>query len=205
MFTPCVCVEMDTSSNGGFPTTFPILDGKNYDKWCNQMRAILGFQDCLDVVTTGVKKLSEKAYEAQAKEVKKRDYKTQFILHQCVDTSNYEKISRASTSKEAWDILEKCYTGANKLKKVQLQTLRRQYELLQMEANETIAAYLTQVQPLTNSMKECGEKMDDQLIVEKVLRTLNVRFDYIVVAIEESKDLACLKVEELQGSLEAHE
>lgn len=47
--------------------------------------------------------------------------------------------------------------------------------------------------------------MDDQLIVEKVLRTLNVRFDYIVVAIEESKDLACLKVEELQGSLEAHE
>lgn len=43
------------------------------------------------------------------------------------------------------------------------------------------------------------------MIVEKVMRTLTPKFDYIVVPIEESKDLADMKVEELQASLEAHE
>ena len=47
--------------------------------------------------------------------------------------------------------------------------------------------------------------MLDQMIVEKILRTLSPRFDHIVVAVEESKDLERLKIEELQNSLEAHE
>ncbi|KHN20423.1 hypothetical protein glysoja_045572, partial [Glycine soja] len=54
-------------------------------------------------------------------------------------------------------------------------------------------------------MKNCGEKISNQTIVEKILRTLNPKFDHIVVAIEESKKLKEIIVEELQGSLEAHE
>ena len=54
-------------------------------------------------------------------------------------------------------------------------------------------------------MKACDEAMVDSKIVEKVLRTLTPNFDHIVVAIEESKDIENMKVEELQNSLEAHE
>jgi len=54
-------------------------------------------------------------------------------------------------------------------------------------------------------MKACEEVMTDQQIVEKIMRTLSSRFDFIVVAIKESKDVKTLKIEELQSSLEAHE
>ncbi|KAF1865983.1 hypothetical protein Lal_00041681 [Lupinus albus] len=50
-----------------------------------------------------------------------------------------------------------------------------------------------------------NKNIKNKSIVEKVLRTLHPRFDHIVVAIEESKKLDELKVEELQGSLQEHE
>ncbi|XP_045797568.1 uncharacterized protein LOC123891709 [Trifolium pratense] len=54
-------------------------------------------------------------------------------------------------------------------------------------------------------MKACGEAVSSSMRVEKILRSLFPRFDYVVAAIEEPKDLDSMTVEELQGSLEAHE
>ncbi|RDX63212.1 hypothetical protein CR513_58388, partial [Mucuna pruriens] len=54
-------------------------------------------------------------------------------------------------------------------------------------------------------MKTCGGKITDVLIIDKVLKTLTLRFDHIVVAIEESKNPKSVKVEEFLGSLEANE
>ena len=42
-------------------------------------------------------------------------------------------------------------------------------------------------------------------MVEKILGSLANKFEHVVVAIEESKDLETLSIEELIGSLEVHE
>ena len=186
----------------------PVLGEKNFDRWHVQMKALLGFQDVYEIATNGYQEPSASATEAQRstyKDLKKKDCKALFLIHQCVNDANFEKIANATTSKEAWDILIKSYEGAEKIKKVKLQTLRRQYELLAMEETESVAEYFTKILTLTNQMKCCGEQIKEQLVIEKVLRTLTSKFDHIVVAIEESKDLTSFRLKELESSLEAHE
>lgn len=99
----------------------------------------------------------------------------------------------------------KRYGDVDKTKKVKLQTLRRQYELLSMNDQESIAEYFNRIQVLVNGMKSCKEELSDQQIVDKILRTMTPRFDHVAVEIEESKDLDLMSVEELQNYLEAHE
>lgn len=53
-------------------------------------------------------------------------------------------------------------------------------------------------------MKSC-ELINDLHKIEKMLRSLTASFDYIVLLIEQSKNLSDMKLEELKASLEAHE
>ena len=74
-----------------------------------------------------------------------------------------------------------------------------------MEKSESISDYFSRVLALVNQMKANGETFGDQQIVEKILRTLTLQFEYIVTSIEESRDLSVLTVDELIGSLQMHE
>ncbi|XP_058746614.1 uncharacterized protein LOC131619543 [Vicia villosa] len=56
-----------------------------------------------------------------------------------------------------------------------------------------------------NHIKVCGESINDLQKIERVLRYLTAHFDYIVVSMEESKNLVEMKLEELQALLKAHE
>lgn len=49
------------------------------------------------------------------------------------------------------------------------------------------------------------DKISDEIMVAKALRSLPVKFDHVVTAIEESKDLYTFTFGELIGSLQAHE
>ena len=74
-----------------------------------------------------------------------------------------------------------------------------------MREDDKIIGFVSKVQKLIHLMKGCGETITDKMIVEKVNRMLTFPFDHVIVAIQESNKLETLKVEDLVGSLEAHE
>src|SRR6266487_6236914 len=172
------------------------------------MKVIFIVQEADEQVNTILDPLSANVTEQQRttfREAQKKDSKTLFLIHQCVDSKMFEKIADATTSKDAWDILQKSYGGDAKVKKVKLQALKRQFELLEMKSDEAVAEYFTRVETLTNHMKNCGSTLSEEEMVEKVLRTLTHKFDHIVVTIEQTRDLSEIKMEDLQSTLEAHE
>jgi len=73
---------------------------------------------------------------------------------------------------------------------------------MQMEEDQKVSDYFSKMTEIVNLMKNCGENILDQMIVEKILRSLSQKFDFIVVAIQEVKDVKTMKVEELQSSLD---
>lgn len=90
-----------------------------------------------------------------------------YFIHQGVNDEVFEKIADATTSKKAWDTPMTSFKGVDKVKKVILQTLRRQYELL--ESFEAFFDYVSRFLSLINQMKTNGEEHSEQLKVEKKL------------------------------------
>lgn len=76
---------------------------------------------------------------------------------------------------------------------------------MQMDYIEAIVKFFSRLVILANQMKLCGEKISELLKVEKLLRSLPTKFDYVVVTMEESKYLSEIKLEEWQVSRETHE
>jgi hypothetical protein len=143
------------------------------------MKVIFGFQEVQEVVETAIEALPANASDAQQqayRALKKKDFKAMFFIHQCVDLTNFQKIENASSAKECWDILQRSHAGGEKLKQVRLQTLKRQFELLQMEPNEKVSEYFNRITKVSNAMKSCGETVTDQSIVSKIMRILSYKF-----------------------------
>jgi len=178
----------------------PIFDGKVFDDWHIKMQAIFGFRDVAEVVSEGVAKLSLKTIEEEKKNHKaqlKLDSKAKYLIYQCVMPKIFNKISKAATAKEVWEILVKTYGEKDKNKKVRLQTLWPRFEFLTMDESETVIDYCNKIQEHVNAMRACKSTISDQSIMDKILKTLQPRFDHVVVAIEETHDLETMEIEEL--------
>jgi len=62
------------------------------------MKAVFGFQDVWDLVENGLEPIGASATKEEKtayNEKKKKDYKALFIIHQCVDADNFEKVGDA--------------------------------------------------------------------------------------------------------------
>lgn len=85
---------------------------------------------------------------------------------------NFEIVGDCESSKQAWEILEKAYAGADKANVVRLQTHKRQLEFIKMEEKDTINDFTTRIVWLMNQVKSCRETVIQQYVVAKILGSL---------------------------------
>ena len=74
-----------------------------------------------------------------------------------------------------------------------------------MKDSETVDKFYTRVVGLIKQLKSHGEAIEEQRVVEKILKSLPPRFENLVVTLEEHIDMSTFTIDELQDSLINHE
>ncbi|RVW84102.1 hypothetical protein CK203_040603 [Vitis vinifera] len=137
----------------------------------------------LELVENGISAAAEgiESTEAQQKAIadhKLKDLKVKNYLFQAIDRNIMEIILNKETGKHIWDSMKQKYQGSTRVKRAQLQALRREFEVLQMKEGESVDEYFARTLTIANKMK---------------------------IHVEESNDLDTLTIDELQSSLLVHE
>ena len=122
-----------------------------------------------------------------------------------VSPDEFHRISHITVAKEAWEILETTYKGTKKVKDTKLQMLTIRFEELKMSKDESFNPFYSKLNEVVVSKFNLGEKTENSKIVRKIFQSLPESFRAKVTAIEESKDLDDIKVQELIGSLQTNE
>ena len=175
------------NTSGYVQPAIPRLDGF-YNHWSMLMENFLRSKEYWTLIEDGIPEVKEGTIltEAQSKvisDLKLKDLKAKNFLFQAIDRTVLETLLKKDTSKDIWDSLKKKYQGTSRVKRAQLQALRKEFEMLQMKGGESVNEYFAKILTTANQMKMHGEKLEDVTIIEKILRSMNSRFDYVVCSI----------------------
>ncbi|XP_040948754.1 putative disease resistance protein At3g14460 [Gossypium hirsutum] len=174
----------------------PQLTKTNYGSWSIRMKALLGSQDCWEIVEKGYIEPGDVATEAALsndakkalREARKKDQKALNSIFQGMDESTFEKISDVKNAKNAWEILQKSFQGVEKAKKVRLQSLRAEFEMLKMKSSENIDDYANRVKSVP-CIASCPSTTEKQVItLAKEEETAEDTVEATVVETEEEED-----------------
>jgi len=95
----------------------------------------------------------------------------------------FRLIKQGIVAKDAWEILKTAHKGICKVKIARLKLIITRCENLKMKEDENIQNYHLNILDIANSFVSLGEKMSDEKLVRKILRSLPKRFDMKVTAI----------------------
>ena len=138
------------------------------------------------MVENGIPTATKGFTNAQRKNIedqKLKDLKAKNYLFQAIDRSILETILNKDIAKNIWDSLKQKYQSTTRVNRAHLQALRKEFEILNMKARESMNDYFAQTLTIANNMKANGDDKGDVVVVEKILRSMTPKFDYVVCSI----------------------
>ncbi|GJW48670.1 retrovirus-related pol polyprotein from transposon TNT 1-94 [Tanacetum coccineum] len=198
----------------------PLFESDGFIYWKNRFETYVKSKD-LDlwhVITDGdfppiqnnpeTKKDEVVPFHKQNDDLKKKlakNNEAKMIIYNALPRKEYERIFMCQTAKEIWDTLLITHQGNNQVKANKIDLLVQQYEQFTISEEESIDNAFAKFNTIITSLKALDEGFSSKNCVRKFLRALHPKWRAKVTAIEESKNLTTLPLDELIGNLKVYE
>ncbi|GJR93470.1 retrovirus-related pol polyprotein from transposon TNT 1-94 [Tanacetum coccineum] len=134
-----------------------------------------------------------------------KNNEAKMVIYNALPRKEYERIFMCQTAKEIWDTLLITHQGNNQVKANKIDLLVQQYEQFMISEEESIDNAFAKFNTIITSLKALDESFYSKNCVRKFLRSLHPKWHAKVTAIEESKNLTTLPLDELIGNLKVYE
>lgn len=191
--------EASKNKDGQIGLTFPMLTKTNYTAWAMKMRVFMQAHGVWEAVEQKDPKDPKVTVED------KMDKRALAMIYQGISEDLLLTLAERKTAKDAWDAIKTVSLGAEKVKKAKAQTLKAEFESLKMKDSEQLDDFCMKLNGLVARIRALGETIGEEYVVKKLLRAVPNKFLQIASAIEQFGNLETMSVEEVIGSLKAHE
>ncbi|GJY57294.1 hypothetical protein Tco_0456409 [Tanacetum coccineum] len=147
-------------------------------------------------------------FEKQSDDLKKRlakNNEAKMVIYNALPRKEYERTFMCNTEKEILKNLLITHQGNSQVKDNKIDLLVQQYEQFVISGDESIDSAFAIFNTIITSLKALDEGYSSKNYVRKFLRALHPKWRAKVTAIEESKDLTSLSLDELIENLKVHE
>ncbi|XP_060972333.1 uncharacterized protein LOC133038258 [Cannabis sativa] len=197
----------------------PLLNDSNYPYWKVRMRAFIKCQNekawrmvfsrwspPIVVDSKGNSKLKyELEWSSEDDKLSAYNSKALHAIFNGVSEGCIKLISSCESAKDAWQILQTQFEGTSDVKRSRFIMLQTKFDDLRMSESKTLSEFYERLSDIANEYFALGEKLDESVLIRKIVRVLPNRFDTKLLAMEEAKDFSKMKVEELMGDLRTFE
>lgn len=118
------------------------------------------------------------------------------LIYNGVDKNIFIIINTYTSAKEAWETLEFSNQGTSKFRMSRLQLPTTKFQNLKIKEEETNVEFNVWLCHIANNSFSLGEKMLEEKLARKILRSILKRFDIKVTSIGEVRGVGKLKVDE---------
>ena len=198
----------------------PLFESDGFLYWKNRFETYVKSKD-LDlwhVITNGdflpiqnnpeTKKDEIVPFEKQNDDLKRKlakNNEAKMVIYNALPRKEYERIFMCETAKEIWNSLLITHQDNSQVKDNKIDLLVQQYEQFTIPEEESIDNAFARFNTIITSLKALDENFSSKNFVTKFLRALHPKWRAKVTAIEESKNLSTLQLDELIGNLKVHE
>lgn len=191
-------MEMETlkSKEGSVGLSYPMLTKSNYTAWSLKMKVYMQAHGIWEAIEP---KNTKDAIED------KTDKMALAAIYQGIPEDILLSVAEKKTAKEAWEAVKTMCLGADRVKKARIQTLKAEFEFLSMKDSEKIDDFCMKLNGLVTNIRALGETIEEAYVMKKLLRAVPAKFLQITSTIEQFGNLEAMTIEEVVGSLKAHE
>ncbi|KFK28634.1 hypothetical protein AALP_AA7G025100 [Arabis alpina] len=179
------------------------ISGLDEDCW-NEIE--VGWSHPVVTDDKGVESLKQRdKWTALEKKQASCNSKAKTALYNAIDSSHFKLISQCASAQKAWKTLENMFQGTNSMKRTKLDMLASKFENLRMEKKEYVAEFSAKMCDISNESFALGKQYKDKKLVKKLKRSLPLKFESKISAVEEAHNLDEMPFDEFVGIMKAFE